>query len=440
MKNKKIAMFAIVALALIAVAALEAKFSGALLSVAADSHGVRVSSAYEKHDDHEESNPSKEHEKDEKSHVKGEPTDSHEGESEEEHKDEKVVHLSETDMRKHGIETAAAGPGKLKTHANLPGEISVNADRMAHIVPSVSGVVREVLKNLGDTVKQGEVMAVIASRELADARAEYLAAKEKVSLAQARYSREERLWKKKISSEEEYLDAKQVHAEALIARRSAEQKLHAFGLSRDHMKTIPQNQEGSFTRLEIIAPFNATVIEKHITLGEVLKEDTEAFVIADLSSVWVNLNIYQKDIPNVQKGLSVVVSSGQRARETEGKITYVGPMVAEETRTALARVVLPNSDGYWRPGMFVTARVAVDDVSVPLLVSKTALQTVDEKTVVFVRTDEGFEPKTVTIGRTNDTTVEITSGISEGEIYAVKGAFTLKAQLSKGAFGDGHNH
>jgi membrane fusion protein, heavy metal efflux system len=436
-KNRKIAMVATALLIVVVLTALGPKFTGTSLSVAADKHGPKTSVESEKHEDREESSPAKGHAEEGRA-IAGK--DSHEGESEEEHKDEKVVHLSEADMGKHGIETAVAGAGKLKTHVSLTGEVAINADRMAHIVSPVPGVVREVLKNLGDAVKQGEVMAVVASRALADARAEYLAAREKAVLAQAKYSREERLWKKKISSEEEYLDAKQAHAEALIAQRSAEQKLHALGLTQDRMKSLSLNSNDSFTRLEITAPFTATVIEKHISLGEVLKEDTEAFAIADLSSVWVNFNIYQKDLAGVQKGQSVLITSGRDAHEAEGIITYIGPLVAAETRTALARVVLPNPDGYWRPGMFVTAKVAVEDVSVPLLVPKTALQTVDEKTVVFVRTDEGFEPKPVTVGRTNDAHVEITSGLAPGERYAAKGSFTLKAQLSKGAFGDGHNH
>ncbi|HOV86605.1 MAG TPA: efflux RND transporter periplasmic adaptor subunit [Syntrophobacteraceae bacterium] len=356
--------------------------------------------------------------------------------------EEKAIRLSEAQIKEFGIEVSAAGSGELQNFISLPGEVVLNEDRKAHIVPRIAGVVREVRKTLGDTVKQGEVMAVIESRELADAKAEYLAAQEKTSLAQASYRREEGLWKKKISSQQEYLDAKQALAEAQIALRSAEQKLFALGLSRDHLKQVPQHADSSLTRFEIMAPFPSTVIEKHISLGEMLKEDAECFLVADMTTVWVNINIYQKDIASIRKGQRVLISLGQDGggQEAEGQIAYVEPIVKEETRTARARVILPNPQGNWRPGMFVTAKVAVDSASAPIVVPSSALQTVEEKQVVFVQRAEGFEARPVVVGRATNGDVEIASGLSAGEKYVSKGTFTLKAQLSKGAFGDGHNH
>jgi cobalt-zinc-cadmium efflux system membrane fusion protein len=358
------------------------------------------------------------------------------------HAEEKAVRMSEAEMKQFGIEVATAGSGELQSLISLPGEVVLNEDRKAHIVPRIAGVVREVRKTLGDTVKQGEVMAVIESRELADARSEYLASQEKVSLAQAKYSREEGLWKKRISSEQEYLDAKQAMAEARIALRSAEQKLFALGLSRDQLKQVPQHADSSLTRFEIVAPFSSTVIQKHISLGEMLKDDAECFLVADMSSVWVNINIYQKDVASIKKGQRVLISLGQDGggQEAEGEIAYVEPLVKEETRTARARVILPNPEGNWRPGMFVTVRVIVDSSSASIVVPNSALQTIEEKQVVFVLTDEGFEPRPVVVGRAADGNIEIVSGLTAGLKYVSKGTFTLKAQLSKGAFGDGHNH
>lgn len=362
------------------------------------------------------------------------------GKNEDHDEAEGMVRLSEEEQKRFGIEVAAVGPGKLADYVSIPGEVTLNADRMAHIVPRLSGVVREVRKNVGDMVRQGEVMAVIESRELADAKAEYLAASERMALARAKFEREERLWRKKISAEQDYLDAKQALAESRIATRSAEQKLHALGFSDDYVRRLPSHPDTSYTRYEIVAPFNATVIEKHITLGETLKEDADAFLVADLDTVWVNLNVYPKDLPQVRQGQEVFIASGQDTPETRGVISYVSPLVKEETRTALARVVLPNPQGLWRSGTFVTARVAVGGEPAGLVLPKTALQTVEDKAVVFVKTTEGFQAKPVTIGRTNETHTEITAGLSTGEHCAVTGTFTLKAQLSKGAFGDGHNH
>lgn len=359
---------------------------------------------------------------------------------EEKHDDEKGVRLDEAERREFSIEVGTAGPGKLQMHVTLPGEVMLNADRRADVVPRVAGAISEVRKNLGDQVHTGEVMAVLESRELADLKAAYLAAKERLALAETTFRREEDLWKKKISAEQEYLEAKQALAGARIELRAAEQRLQAVGFSSKSLAQLPSQTDAAFMQYAITAPFDGTVIEKHITLGTVAKDDTTAFVIADLRSVWVDLRVYQKDMPSVRKGQSVVISPGHGIPDAQGSVAYLGPLVGEQTRTALARVVLPNSNGLWRPGLFVTGHVVVQDIGIPLLVPKTALQTFEERPTVFVETAAGFQPQPVTLGRSNDTHVEITAGLTPGQRYATSGAFTLKAQLSKGAFGDGHGH
>lgn len=356
------------------------------------------------------------------------------------HGDEKAIRLTEEQRKEFGIEFATAGPGSLKVQVELPGEIVPDADRVAHVVPRVPGVVREVRKVLGDRVRKGEILLLLDSKELADSKAVFLSAREKLELAQSNFAREEDLWKKKISPAQDYHQAKQSFSEARIELRSAEQKLHALGFSDAYLAQLPSQPDASYIRYEVIAPFDGVIIEKHVALGEAQKEDAETFLIADLSSVWVNLGVYQKDIPSVRVGQPVVVSAGHGIPEMTGAISYVGPLVGEQTRTATARVVLPNRGGQLRPGLFVTGKVTLNTVPVPILVPKTALQTIEEKTVVFVMDADGFEPRTVDVGRSNGTHIEITSGLKPGQKYVSVGAFTLKAQLAKGSFGDGHNH
>ena len=359
---------------------------------------------------------------------------------EEGHGDEKAIRMTEAQMKEFGIELATAGPGPLKVQVDLPGEIVPNADRVAHVVPRVPGVVREVRKVLGDRVRKGEILLVLDSKELANNKAAFLSAWEKLDLAQSNYDREEDLWKKKISPTQDYLQAKQALSETRIELRSAEQKLHALGFSEAYLAQLPSQPDVSYIRYEVIAPFDGVIIEKHVALGEAKKEEAEMFLIADLRSVWVNLGVYQKDIPLVRAGQPVVISAGHGIPEMAGRISYIGPLVGEQTRTATARVVLPNRGGQLRPGLFVTGRVTLSTVPVPILIPKTALQTMDEKTVVFVKDEDGFEPRPVTVGRSDGTHVEVTSGLKAGQKIVSAGAFTLKAQLAKGSFGDGHGH
>jgi cobalt-zinc-cadmium efflux system membrane fusion protein len=185
---------------------------------------------------------------------------------------------------------------------------------------------------------------------------------------------------------------------------------------------------------------SGTVIDKHMTLGEVHSEDVDAFVVADLDTVWVNLSIYQMNLPKVRVGQKVVISAGQGVSDAKGVISYISPSVDEHTRTATARVVLPNHGGRWRPGLFVQGRITIEEKEVALSVPKSALQTMHEQTVVFVEDQEGFRAEPIEIGRVNDTSVEVLFGLVPGQKYVSKGGFVLKAQLLKGAFVDEHGH
>jgi membrane fusion protein, heavy metal efflux system len=342
-----------------------------------------------------------------------------------------MVHLSDQQIKQFGVDTGAAGPGRLRLEVVLPGEVALNADRVAHVVPRVSGVVREVHKNLGDTVLRGEIMAVLESRELADSTASYLAARERLNLARANFAREEQLWQKKISPEQDYIQSKNALAECGIELRNVEQKLRALGFSDDYITRLPDRPEKAAVLYEMAAPFDATIIEKHVSLGEVLKEDTAAFVIADLSSVWVNLDVHQKDLPLIRIGQTAAVSIGSSGATVEGRISFLEPMAEETNRTIHARVVMPNGGGKWRPGLFVTGRILADDVKVPILVPNEALVMVGGKSCLFLKEGDKFKLQQVTTGRTNGTSTEILLGLDAGQIYVVKGAFTLKSELGK---------
>ncbi|UCG10952.1 MAG: efflux RND transporter periplasmic adaptor subunit [Deltaproteobacteria bacterium] len=185
---------------------------------------------------------------------------------------------------------------------------------------------------------------------------------------------------------------------------------------------------------------NGTVIEKHMTLGEVHSEDVDAFVIADLDTVWINLSIYQMHLPKVAVGQKVVISAGQGVPDANGVVSYISPSVDEHTRTATARVVLSNRGGQWRPGLFVEGRITIKEIEAAVLVPKSALQTMDGRTVVFVDEHEDFLAQPVEIGRSNEAWAEVLSGLESGQEYVCKGGFVLKAELLKGAFVDEHGH
>lgn len=362
----------------------------------------------------------------------------HSNHAEDEHKD--LVQLTDEEMAEYGIEIATVSEGKLQTIISLSGEVVPNPDKLAHIVPPVSGIARQIGKSLGDKVVQGEFLAVIESRELAEAKSAYLADRERLALAEAKYLREEKLWKQEISSEQEFLDAKQAFAEARINLITSEQKLHAIGFSDDYLGALPNQSDQKFTRYEILAPFDGIIIDRHIAIGERLKDDSIVFTIADLDTVWVNLTVYQRDLESIHAGQQVLLASSQMHHEFKGIVDYVSPIVDEATRTATARVVVDNREGVWRPGVFITAEVDIDAESAALVLPRSALQNFEGRTVVFVKTWEGFVPQPVEVGRMDRDQVEILSGMDGGEDYVVSNAFVLKSELEKNSFGHGHAH
>ncbi len=352
-----------------------------------------------------------------------------------------IAQLRPGEMEEFGIEIAEAGRGELRLETVLPGVVEVNPDGLVHITPRVPGVVRDVFKVLGDEVVADELLAVLDSRELAEAKAGFLATRERLELASSIRQREQYLHEREISSEQEYLVARQAEAETRIAVKSAQQRLHALGLAEEEVGRLPEEPDEYLTRYEMRAPIGGTIIEKHITRGEMLREDSLPFVVADLSTVWVVLTVYQKDLVSIRAGQRVRIIAGHDIAEADGTIEYVSPILDEHTRTTTARIVLVNDDQRWRPGLFVTGRVVVEHVQGDVVVPRTAVQTVDNEPVVFVQTTDGFEARPVQLGRADARSVVVAAGLDPGDRYVSHGGFALKAEMSKGASGHaGHSH
>lgn len=362
------------------------------------------------------------------------------------------VSLPDDALASAGIEVATAGPTTIRTSLELPGQVGLDQDRVAHVVPRLAGVVSEVHVKLGAQVQATEVLAAIDSRDLAEAKNEYLESIHALEFAQATYVREERLWKRRISPESDYLLSRHKLEEAEIAKQIAEQKLLALGIGRDVLAALAVEPQGSvverkvrapfpaqaLTRYELRSPIAGEVIEKHLALGEFVQADSDAFVVADLSSVWVDVAVYATDLGLVRIGQRATIRSQATGREASGTVSYVGPVIGEESRSARARIELPNPDGVWRPGLFVSVQLVEAEVTVPVAVRADAVQTLRDAPVVFVRYGDEFEARPVELGRRGDGQVEVTKGLAPGERYASTNSFVLKADVGK--TGASHDH
>lgn len=360
-----------------------------------------------------------------------------------EHGHPETVRLSAEALKELDIQVSVVRLDDLPLQLTLPGEVVFNPDRVAHVVPRAPGVVRTVYKAIGDSVSRGEVLAVFDSRELAQLKADYLGARARLEIARANFQREKKLWQQKISAESEYLDAKQALRETQIQVFLSQRQLHALGLSAQEVMALPEQPESELTRYELTAPLDGTVIERHLTRGEVVPEQPTdpPFMIADLTSVWVHLTVYPKDLDAIRVGQRVTILSEHKRLQASAIIAYLSPSVSQDTRTATARVELPNPHRRWRPGLFVTGEVETGLATERVVVPRAAVQTVGDSAVIFVQTDEGFEPRAVALGRISGDRVEVRSGLDPGERYVRGNAFTLKAEFDREALEHaGHAH
>ena len=199
----------------------------------------------------------------------------------------------------------------------------------------------------------------------------------------------------------------------------------------DLLASVESNQ--SLTAYDLKAPIGGTVIDRQISLGEYASEQKPAFVIADLSTIWVDLSIYRRDLRRVKIGDEVLIDPDDGAGELKGIISYIAPVGASDTQTALGRVVLANPEGRLRPGLFMSVRLVLAKRSVPVAVRVGAIQSVENKTVVFVREGgDKLEARPVELGESDPRYVEIKAGLSIGERYVAENSFVVKAEMGKG--------
>ena len=191
-------------------------------------------------------------------------------------------------------------------------------------------------------------------------------------------------------------------------------------------------------RYELRAPFAGVVVEKHLGVGEVVSETSNAFTLSDLSQVWVTFGVFPKDLNKVRVGKPVKVSSTEMGTEVLGTVAYVGNLLGEQTRTATVRVTVPNPDDVWRPGLFVAVQIATDTYQAKVTVPQAAIQTVEDKPSVFVRTADGFVTRHLELGVSENGYVEVRQGLDAGAQVATVGSFILKSELGKGSAEHAH--
>lgn len=354
----------------------------------------------------------------------------------EHHDDEGVVELSPEAMKRADIRVESIGTLSSAQVLVAPAELQPNADRIARVGPRVAGRIARVMVSLGAHVRAGQPLAIIRSPEVAEATAALDSARAAETLARRSLARERELFEKKVSAQREVLEAEAALANAEAAVRAAEARLAAKGFS------VRGNVEPVVT---VTSPIAGTVIERTAAADAPVAPDSVLFTIADLSSLWLTVRVSETSVEAIRKGQTVSVLVGGRPdRPVDGRVDYIAPIVAPDTRTVDVRVLVPNRSGELRPGTSATARFDLPDRpqssgETRVLIPRTAVQELNQASVVFVQTGERkFKSQAVTLGSTFGNQVEVLSGVKAGDRIVVQGAFTLKAQALRGAVADPH--
>jgi cobalt-zinc-cadmium efflux system membrane fusion protein len=416
--NKKPALIAVGAIALIL-----AFLSFSVLTVTKEHGEEHGKEAAHKEADHEEA------EHDEGEHNKHE------------HNEAAVVHLSEEAQKASGIEVMTAALEPFSAPIEATAVIELNGDRMAKISARTSGRLVKISASQGDAVRTGQALAYFDSPELGQAWAEYAKAKGRAELVRKSLQREETLFQKKISPEKDVIHARQELSEAEADLVFAQERFHLLGIE---IEQFEKNQTGDrHPLIAVTSPISGSVIERAATQGEVVSPDKPLFTVADLSALWVVIDIYEKDLGRLRAGTAVKVrTTAYPDRNFKGVISYIGDVMDEKTRTVKARVVVENANRLLKPGMFATVLIeAAGGTERLIAVPEEAVFLDGSKNYVFIQTaPEKFEMREVAVGRTLGKRLEVVHGLNKGEPVAVKGAFILKSELKKGEIVDEHGH
>ena len=379
----------------------------------------------------------------------GEKAGAHE-EGKEGHKEEKEGHdehggevgsvkMTAEVQKQNGVVVALVKKQRLAGTISVTGKVEANADRIAHVSPRISGKIVAVRASLGDSVSAGQSLATLDSVELGEALGRYHQSKTKLVLAHSNMERIKALVEKKIAARKDIFQAETDFKTAQTELHTDEERLSLYGVSISGLK----GENYKKPLLPVRSPIGGIVTEKHAIVGELSDPSKSLYTVADLSNVWVMVDINEKDLAKVRKGQAAIVTVGAFPDlKLKGRITYIADLVDEATRTVKARIEVKNPGRKLKPEMFATVELALAADAPPVIaIPEDALQDLDGKKVVFVAEGEAeFGARQAQAGRTAGGMIEIISGLKEGERYAVKGAFILKSELKKGEVVDEHGH
>jgi cobalt-zinc-cadmium efflux system membrane fusion protein len=344
------------------------------------------------------------------------------------------------------IQTSVVDGKKLDRKLKLTGQIQLDTTRTVDVVPTGSGRVERVVKQLGEEVEKGEVLTVIHSAEFGQAKARFLEVQAKLELAQATFSREKELYEKEVSSQADYLSAMNGLKAAEANYEAAEKRLRLFGLEAEQIATIKNEKEnGNFAELVLRAPRAGTIIKQNISTGKLVEKTESLYTVADLSNVWIWCDVYEKDLAILHEQLAKektmeakVYVKAFEGVEFEGTVDLIGSLMDEHTRTVKIRIQAANPENKLKPGMFADVEISVPFEEQMTVIPRSAVLSDEGRIFVFQHfKDDLWFRRDVILGKSQDGFVEVTDGLTKGSRIVSGGAFMLKSDILREKMGAG---
>lgn len=356
----------------------------------------------------------------------------------EKHGETDVVMLSPDKVKAAGIEVQEVTSDTFRTSLTATAVIEPNNDRVSRIGARVAGRVTRVATAQGDRVKAGQPLAYLESVDLDQAWSDYAKAKGRQALAAANLKREETLFEKKVAPEKDVLRARQEFSEAEADLALTAKRLRILGVEKSKPGSPSDAMKNNHPLIVIPSPISGVVVEKTVTQGEMVNPEKVLFTAADLSTLWVVIDIYEKNISQIKTGMEAkLFVAAYPDTAFKGRISYVGDVMDEKTRTVKARVTVDNAKGLLKPGMFAT--VSMDSVKdsraeKTIVIPEEAIFLDGSERYVFLREAEGrFVVRPVSVGPASGEKIEIREGLKAGDTVVIKGIFALKSELKKEA-------
>jgi len=384
--------------------------------------------------------------------------------------------LTDEQIKTMGIESAKLELQNISGYIKVNGEVMINPDQESKVGSIISGRIRKIYVKEGSFVKAGQTLAIIENPDLINIQVDYINAKNEYEYSKSEYERQLKLNNDNIGSKKSLNELETKYKRSLADYKTLEEKLGSYKISKNRFNDLYEDTVANLQKYYTISsPISGNVIERNVTIGQYVESSTDMFHIVNTSTVFVDLNVFEKDLPYISAGQKVTLDVSVDPYEVyEGTVTYVNKVFDDEKRTVKVRVAINNKREKLLPNMFVAARIYIKQESV-LAVPISAIETEGENKYIFVKTDEVkemeepdeheegehdeeehkeeenkepehkkgivFKKIRVNTGISDDKFIQVfpIDELKEGGLVVTKGTFYLKSELKKGELGE-HEH